>query len=233
MIISVENSKKKKQAVQVTKNISVSTNLLFQLSYSALTISINIHPLTVVLLWRDRTPEQGSWPTAPQQALPCCLWRPHKDPEGTSVTFIWNGASLYITCSHCFTRHWWLISHNSLSWPKPPKLLSTNPCSLKQNYPNPTETTYSSTCYLDLRYRSYHQSSHTIKARKKFYSQWGGCWYFGASVTALCLIRSGRFRLGCYLKTERWATFHPTPSAMAYAWKRDTGKQRQRRKIGE
>lgn len=49
-----------------------------------------------------------------------------------------------------------------------------------------------------------------------FYVRWWGI--FWAGVTALCLIRSGWFRLGCYLKTERWATFLSTLLAAAYAW---------------
>lgn len=56
---------------------------------------------------------------------------------------------------------------------------------------------------------------HLYYQGKEKYSQWGGCWYSGATVTSPCLIRSGWFRLGGYLKTEPWATFHQTPSAMA------------------
>lgn len=56
-------------------------------NYHKPTFSINIHPLTVVLLWCDWTPEQGSWSTATQQTLSCSLWGPHQDPEETSVTY--------------------------------------------------------------------------------------------------------------------------------------------------
>lgn len=61
----------------------------FVISALQCTFSIYVHSLAVVLLWCDRTSEQSSRSAAPQQALPCCLRRPHKDPEGTEVTVRW------------------------------------------------------------------------------------------------------------------------------------------------
>lgn len=69
-----------------------------------------------------------------------------------------------------------------------------------------------------------------IKGKGRFYAQWGGQWYSGASVTALGLIRSGSFRLGCYLKTETLSCILPNPVSRGTLspWRQDGRKLGQR-----
>lgn len=170
----------------------------FVISALQCTFSIYVHSLAVVLLWCDRTSEQSSRSAAPQRALPCCLRRPHKDPEGTEVTVRW------------------------LDWKARSYLLANSGCLIVQ----PTTI---SCVFKIFHVCSQHGGDHGAavciisywQSEESFILGDGGS-YLERRVTALCLIRSGWFNLGCYLKTESWAAFQPTPLAMAL--KGDAGK---------
>lgn len=182
-------------------------------------------------------PPRGSWRNINHISLHCPVPKiaDSQDARHRTETKMfciwWQGHHLF---AHHLTRDGWEISHNSLSRPQPPLLLSTNTCSSSKTIQlllRPPTVKHAGHVILTSSWiKTALQSLHilylvstsisqiiiiVIKARKRFYSQWGGCWYFGASVTALCLIRSGWFGRGCYLKTECWATFQPTPSAVA------------------